>query len=161
MSLAQIQFNNSSHVLVKVKVSVSQSCPALCSPVDCSLPGSSVHGMLQSRILEWVAFLHLQHCEQILYHLSHHRIILRFLCTYMKTFFEMNIYFFIYKNIRNYSGEVFCLFVCLKVNHCSFQKPAIFNYKPYILFQINKKINMRHLGTLACREKKNLLNFTI
>ena len=31
-----------------------QSCPALCDPVDCSLPGSSVQGILQARILEWV-----------------------------------------------------------------------------------------------------------
>ena len=35
--------------------SVSQSCPTLCNPKDCSLPGSSVHGILQARILEWVA----------------------------------------------------------------------------------------------------------
>ena len=32
-----------------------QLCPAVCDPVDCSLPGSSVHGILQARILEWVA----------------------------------------------------------------------------------------------------------
>ena len=32
-----------------------QSCPTLCDPVDCSLLGSSVHGILQARILEWVA----------------------------------------------------------------------------------------------------------
>ena len=32
----------------------AESCPALCDPKDCSLPGSSVHGILQSRILEWV-----------------------------------------------------------------------------------------------------------
>ena len=32
-----------------------QSCPALCNPMDCSPPGSSVHGILQVRILEWVA----------------------------------------------------------------------------------------------------------
>ena len=32
-----------------------QSCPILCDPVDCSLPGSSVHGILQARILGWVA----------------------------------------------------------------------------------------------------------
>ena len=31
-----------------------QSCPTLCDPVDCSLPGSSVPGILQARILEWV-----------------------------------------------------------------------------------------------------------
>ena len=34
---------------------VTQSCPTLCDPVDCTLPGSSVHGILQARILEWVA----------------------------------------------------------------------------------------------------------
>jgi len=34
---------------------VAQSCPTLCDPVDCSPPGSSVHGILQPRILEWVA----------------------------------------------------------------------------------------------------------
>ena len=34
---------------------VSQSCPTLCDPVDCSFPGSSVHGILRARILEWVA----------------------------------------------------------------------------------------------------------
>ena len=32
-----------------------QSCPTLCDPMDCSLPGSSVHGILQARILEWAA----------------------------------------------------------------------------------------------------------
>ena len=34
---------------------VAQSCPTLCDPVDCNLPGSSIHGILQTRILEWVA----------------------------------------------------------------------------------------------------------
>ena len=34
---------------------VPQSCPTLCNPVDCSLPGSSLHGILQARILKWVA----------------------------------------------------------------------------------------------------------
>ena len=36
---------------------VAQSCPTLCDPMDCSPPGSSVHGILQARILEWVAIL--------------------------------------------------------------------------------------------------------
>ena len=62
---------------------VAKSPPALCSPIDCSPPGSSVHGILQARILEWVAFPppgdlpnpgmepgHF-HCRQILYCLSH------------------------------------------------------------------------------------------
>ena len=34
---------------------VAQSCPTLCDPVDCSPPGSSIHGILQARTLEWVA----------------------------------------------------------------------------------------------------------
>ena len=34
---------------------VTQSCPILCDPMDSSLPGSSVHGIFQARILEWVA----------------------------------------------------------------------------------------------------------
>ena len=41
----------------KVKVLVAQSCLTLCDPTDCSSPGSSVHGILQARILEWVAIL--------------------------------------------------------------------------------------------------------
>ena len=35
--------------------SVIQSCPSLCDPMDCSPSGSSVHGILQARILEWAA----------------------------------------------------------------------------------------------------------
>ena len=34
---------------------VAQSCPTLCDPMDCSLPGLSLHGSLHARILEWVA----------------------------------------------------------------------------------------------------------
>ena len=34
---------------------VAQSCPTLCDPMDWGLPGSSTHGILQARILEWVA----------------------------------------------------------------------------------------------------------
>ena len=34
---------------------ILQSCPTLCDPMDCSLSGSSVHGIFQARVLEWVA----------------------------------------------------------------------------------------------------------
>ena len=67
-----------------MKVLVAHSCLTLCGLMDCSLPGSLVHGILQARILEWVAipfsrgiFLiqrsnpGLPHCRQILYGLSH------------------------------------------------------------------------------------------
>ena len=41
--------------LMKVKVLVAQSCLTICDPMDYSLPGFSAHGILQERILEWVA----------------------------------------------------------------------------------------------------------
>ena len=63
---------------------VAQSCLTLCGLLDCSPPGSSVHGILQLRILEWVAISLLQgifptqgsnpglpHCRWILYQLNH------------------------------------------------------------------------------------------
>ena len=34
---------------------VAQSCPTVCDPMDCSLSGSSVHGIFQGRVLEWIA----------------------------------------------------------------------------------------------------------
>ena len=46
--------NDFLHFESEVQVLVAQSCPILCDPIDCSLPGSSVHGILQARILEWV-----------------------------------------------------------------------------------------------------------
>ena len=67
-----------------MKVLVAQPCPTLCDPMACSPPRSSVHGILQARILEWIAISFLQksfliqgsnpghlHCRQILYCLSH------------------------------------------------------------------------------------------
>ena len=39
----------------EVKREVAQSCLTLCDPMDCSLPGSSVRGIFQARVLEWVA----------------------------------------------------------------------------------------------------------
>ena len=65
-------------------VLVTQSCLTLCDPMDPSLPGSSVHGLLQARILEYVASpfskgifptqgwnLGLLYCRHILYHLRY------------------------------------------------------------------------------------------
>ena len=63
-----------------LKVLVTQSCPTLRNPMDYKPPGSSIHGILQPRILEWVAVAFsrrsskprgLPHCRQILYHLSY------------------------------------------------------------------------------------------
>ena len=40
---------------VKSESEVAQSCPTLSDPMDCSLPGSSIQGIFQARVLEWVA----------------------------------------------------------------------------------------------------------
>ena len=42
-------------IKVKSENEVTQSCPTLSDPMDCSLPGSSVHGIFQARVLEWGA----------------------------------------------------------------------------------------------------------
>ena len=66
-----------------VSVLASQSCLTLCTPMNCSPPGSSVHVISQARTLEWVAISFFRgpsqpkdwtrvfHCSQILYHQSH------------------------------------------------------------------------------------------
>ena len=52
---------------VKSKSEVAQSCLTLSDPMDCSLPGSSVHGIFQARVLEWsaIAFSHSVSCRWI------------------------------------------------------------------------------------------------
>ena len=77
---------SSSAVYTKYKISMkmlgAQSCPALCNPMDCSLPGSSVHGILQSTRVISHSLLQgifpsqglnsgILHCRWILYHVSH------------------------------------------------------------------------------------------
>ena len=72
------------YMCLSSKVKVAQSCPALCDPMDCSPPGSSVHLISQARLLEWTAISfsrgssrprdQTQVCLpqwQVLYHLSH------------------------------------------------------------------------------------------
>ena len=50
-----LRYPNNQEVKGLLSEEVAQSCPTLCDPMDCSLPGSSVHGIFQARILEWVA----------------------------------------------------------------------------------------------------------
>ena len=72
---------------------VDQSCLSLCSPVDCSLPGSSVRGIFHARVLEWVSIFFSRgssrprdrtrvflHCRQMLYCLSHQEVPFLYLC---------------------------------------------------------------------------------
>ena len=71
-------------IKIKSESEVAQSCPTLCDPMDCSPPGSSVRGIFQGIVLEWIAGsfsggifptqgsnLGLLHCRQTPYGLSH------------------------------------------------------------------------------------------
>ena len=98
------------------EVLVTQLCLALCNAMDCNLPGFSVHGILQARILEWVVIpfsrgfpteglnTGLLHCRQILYHLSHQEISL----------INVNIF---YKRVSSqFSERLMCLlFFCFSL----------------------------------------------
>ena len=63
-------------IKVKSESEVAQPCPTLSDPMDCSLPGSSIHGIFQARVLEWgtIAFslLHSTGCKKhfLLHHYS-------------------------------------------------------------------------------------------
>ena len=50
-----------------------QSCPTLCDPMDCSLPGSSIHRIFQATVLEWgaIAFSHIKFVIQQKLHIKH------------------------------------------------------------------------------------------
>ena len=54
-------------VKVKSESEVAQSCPTLSDPMDCSLPGSSAHGIFQARVLEWgaIAFSTISMCPVV------------------------------------------------------------------------------------------------
>ena len=86
-----IENNAGMHVGVHVWVClVTQSCLTLCNPMDCSLPGSFAHGLLQTRILECCHALFQGifptqgsnpgplHCRQILYRLSHQGVVVSY-----------------------------------------------------------------------------------
>ena len=50
-----LEKNRTKSQVMVVVLEVHQSCPSLCDPMDCSPPDSTVHRILQARILEWVA----------------------------------------------------------------------------------------------------------
>ena len=55
LTLWEFSFRLKASSIINHWCEVTQSCPTLCDPMDCSLPGSSLHGILQARVLEWVA----------------------------------------------------------------------------------------------------------
>ena len=55
-------------MIVKSESEVTQSCPTLSDPIDCSLPGSSVQGIFQARVLAWGAIaFSVHHTKYLIY----------------------------------------------------------------------------------------------
>ena len=74
-----------------------QSCPTLCNPMDCSLPGSSIHGIFQERVLEWVA------------------IAFSNVCVYISVYIYLRTEHYVYKT--NYLKDVKnSFYLCMKVH---------------------------------------------
>ena len=105
---------------LKVELFIAQSCPTLCDAMDYSPTGSSVHGILQARILKWVAMPFsrgifqiqgsnrgLPHYKQILYHLSHQGSPYAWLCPH-KTLEEHR---------KLLQAELGCVFIPTKHRH--------------------------------------------
>ena len=74
---------------VKGESEVTQSCPTLQDPMDCSLPGSSIHGIFQARVLEWaaIAFSENPLSLDVLSHLYNEGIILVKFCLEFQNLF--------------------------------------------------------------------------
>ena len=91
---------------VKSESEVAQLCPSLCDPINCSLPGSSVHGIFQARVLEWgaIAFSNKKYkkYENVNYNQEKKR--------------------FFFKQVINYKPQTFCgkkvvsVCVCVPLN---------------------------------------------
>ena len=84
MMRENLLYSKSTDLNVKMEVLVAQLCPTLCNPMDCNLPGSTVHGDSPGKNTRVGSHSHLQgifpiqglnpgllHCRQILYPLSH------------------------------------------------------------------------------------------
>ena len=83
---------------VKSEGEVAQSCPTLCDPMDCSLPGSSIQGIFQARVLEWgaIAFSILYSTEDYIQYpvIIHNEKECVCVCVYIHTHTHTHIYIY-------------------------------------------------------------------
>ena len=54
-NINNLRYADDTTLIAESESEVTQSCPTLCDPMDCSLPGSSLHGISQAIVLEWIA----------------------------------------------------------------------------------------------------------
>ena len=109
---------------------VAQLCPTLCDSMDCSPPGSSVRGISEARVLEWVAVysspgdpqnqgsnLGLLHCRQLLYCLSHHgNPVCVYIYTHTHIHIHIHIYICIYARTHTHTHR------CMHAKNCFIEK---------------------------------------
>ena len=84
---------------VKRESKVTQSCPTLSDPVDRSLPGSSIHGIFQARVLEWGAIAFSMKYVNVVLILLYSQVIQLYVCKY---FYIHTYTFFIFFSIMVY-----------------------------------------------------------
>ena len=84
---------------VKSESEVTQSCPTLSDLMDCSLPGSSVHGIFQARVLEWDTIAVSFFCFIFSYSFSYIQSLIILLCYYTLTLsFSVIVIFYVFIN---------------------------------------------------------------
>ena len=99
---------------VKSESEVAQSCPTLSNPMDCSLPGSSTHGIFQARVLEWAAIAFSDPQSTNCLFISIHIFSVLFIFTDSQFFLHLYIILLSVKDVK-----IFFLFLSISI-FCSF-----------------------------------------
>ena len=88
---------------VKNESEVAEPCPTLSDPMDCSLPGSSIHGIFQARVLEWGAIMYLLFCL-----FKNYLLIIYFDCTGSSLLYLVFLWL-------QWAGATFCRCMCFSL----------------------------------------------
>ena len=110
---------------VESESEVAQSCPTLSDPMDCTLPGSSIHGVFQPRVLEWGAIAFSEHTHTTIY-----QIIKKDLLQSTETSTQYSIIIYMGKDSKKERRKDICitevLYYTPETQHC---KSIILQYK--------------------------------
>ena len=140
---------------------VTQLCLTLCDPMGYSLPGSTAHGILQARILEWVAMPFSMgsywprnwiqvspHYKQILYHLSYQGSPYMCMCVYIYT--HTHHIFFMHSSVGHFG--CFCIF--LTVNNTIVNMGCLYLFKLVLILTTFIQLVFKVLPVQSDKEKK-------